>query len=174
MYRLSDLGWNTFFENQRSPLDRPEWIPSRVVEERRGLYRLIAEAGEGLAELAGKVRLSAEAGQRPPAVGDWVLASWPIGGRARIERILAARTRFSRRAAGTKAEEQVLAANIDTVFLVTSCNQDFNLRRLERYVAAAWESGARPVVVLNKADLVEEPEAWKAEAESVLVGVPVS
>jgi ribosome biogenesis GTPase len=173
VYRLAELGWNLFFENQRSPMDGPEWTPSRVVEEGRGLYRLAAEAGEQLAELAGKVRLSGEAGQRLPAVGDWVLASWPAGGHARIERVLSARTRFSRRAAGTKVEEQVLAANIDTVFLVTSCNQDFNLRRLERYLAAAWASGARPVVVLNKADLVSEPEAWKAEAESILIGVPV-
>jgi ribosome small subunit-dependent GTPase A len=173
VYRLTQLGWNQFFENQRAPLDRPEWIPGRVVEEGRGLYRLVAEAGEGLAEMAGKVRLSAESGARPPAVGDWVLASWPAGGRARIERVLSARTRFSRRAAGKRAEEQVLAANIDTAFLVTSCNRDFNVRRLERYLAAACDSGARPVLVLNKTDLVSEPEAWKAEAQSILAGVPV-
>lgn len=172
MHRLSELGWSPFFENQRSPSDAPEWIPGRVVEEGRGLYRLIAETGEGLAELAGKARLAAEEGERLPAVGDWVLASWPAG-RARIERLLSARTRFSRGAAGAKAQEQVLAANIDTAFLVTSCNRDFNLRRLERYLAAAWESGARPVVVLNKADLAEEPDAFRAEAESKLVGVPV-
>jgi ribosome biogenesis GTPase len=113
---------------------------------------------------------------RLPAVGDWVLADWTSKRHARIERIFSARTRFSRKGAGNRVWEQVLAANVDLVFLVTSLSGDFNLRRLERYLTVAWESGVRPVVVLNKSDLsteIEEVEDRRASAGSAAIGVPV-
>jgi ribosome biogenesis GTPase / thiamine phosphate phosphatase len=107
-------------------------------------------------------------------VGDWVLAALrPAEGRATIHRRLARRSHFSRAAAGRSTEEQVVAANVDTVLVVTSLNRDFNLRRIERYLALTWESGARPIVVLNKADLQADHEAWRAEMASVSQGVPL-
>src|SRR4029450_744269 len=92
-----------------------------------------------------------------PAVGDWVAVERPVdGGDARIRAVLPRFTRFSRRAAGDPTEEQIVAANIDTVFLVSGLDGDFNPRRIERYLVVAWESGATPVIVLNKADLIDQ------------------
>src|SRR5262249_9745229 len=139
VYRLIDLGWNRFFEDQRKG-DSPHAIPARVAEATRERYRLIAEPGEKWAELAGRLRGDGDMGLKRPVVGDWVLASWSWDPHARIERVFSARTKFSRKAAGKKTREQVLAANIDLVFLVTSLSGDFNLRRLERYLAVSWES----------------------------------
>jgi ribosome biogenesis GTPase len=168
---LIDLGWNRFFENQRGS-SHPHAIAARVAEATRERYRLIAEPGEKWAELAGRLRAPGEC-PRPPVVGDWVLTSWSPDPRARIERIFSAHTQFSRKAAGKKTQEQVLAANIDLVFLVTSLSGDFNPRRLERYLAVSWESGARPVVVLNKSDLSGEAQDRKAEVESLAIGVAI-
>jgi ribosome biogenesis GTPase len=90
-----------------------------------------------------------------------------------IARVLTRRTRFSRAAAGRESQEQVAAANIDTVLLVSSLNREFNLRRIERYLSLAWESGARPIIVLNKADLCDDVDAWRHSAVSAGQGVPV-
>jgi ribosome biogenesis GTPase len=127
-----------------------------------------------LAEPSGKLRYEGRQRQNLPAVGDWVLAQpRPGEQRAVIQRVLERRSKFSRKVAGQKTEEQIIAANIDTVFLVSSLNLEFNLRRIERYLALVWESGARPVVVLNKADLCEHPSEWVREAEDVALGVAV-
>jgi ribosome biogenesis GTPase len=109
-----------------------------------------------------------------PAVGDWVaLAARPGEGAATIHALLPRRTAFVRKAAHSVTDEQVVAANVDTALLVASMNADFNARRLERYLATAWQSGAAPVVVLTKADLADDPEASVAEAEAVAFGAPV-
>lgn len=174
MFRLPDLGWGPFFEAQVEVDERRQFLPARVAEEGRGVYRLFAERGEWLAELAGRLRFEAVERAELPAVGDWVLARPPQGeGRALIQRVLPRRGSFSRKVAGRRVDEQVIAANIDTVFLVTSMNREFNLRRIERYLTLVWESGARPVVLLNKADRVEDTSTWQRQAESVSMGVPI-
>jgi ribosome biogenesis GTPase len=152
-----------------------------VAEESRSLYRLLSGDAEGWAEVSGALRHHSQGRSDLPAVGDWVLST-PLadtGQRAAIRRVLTRRTKFSRlqaprdRPHSLAAVEQVVAANIDVVLLVTSLNQDFSLRRLERYLVLAWESGARPVVVLNKADLCDDPTPWRRNAESAALGVPV-
>lgn len=174
MYRLEYLGWHPFFESHLDDGQRDGLVPARVAEEARGLYRVYAEGGDWLAELAGKLRFDAETREDLPAVGDWVLVRpRPGEERAIIQQVLPRRSKFSRKVAGTRAEEQILAANVDTVFLVSSLNREFNLRRIERYLLLTWESGARPVVVLNKADLCENTVPFVAGAESVAMGVPL-
>src|SRR5436309_4462625 len=145
---LEALGWNSFYESQVSPSEREIYIPARVSQEQKNLYRLLTWSGESIAEVSGKLRYAAEDREDFPAVGDWVLAQSRLNeGRATIHRILSRRSKFSRKSAGDKTSEQIVAANIDTVFLVTSLNRDLNPRRIERYLAMSWESGARPVIL---------------------------
>jgi ribosome biogenesis GTPase len=128
------------------------------------------DQGQVLGEITGKMRYN----NKFPAVGDWVVVDSQVGEeRAIIHDILPRKSKFSRNMAGTKDGEQIVAANIDTVFIVTSLNQDFNLRRLERYLTIAWNSGAKPVIVLNKSDLCSDAEAKKTEVEGVAFGVPI-
>ncbi len=147
----------------------------RILEERKNCYVLLTEDGrEVRASLAGKLQYEASGRGELPSVGDWVCASVRAEeGRATIHRLLERRTKISRKGAGSVTDEQVLAANIDTVFLVNSLNQDLNPRRIERYLALALESGARPVLLLTKADLCEEPAKAVAEIERVAPFVPV-
>lgn len=178
MFRLEALGWSSFFESQIDPGDDAGLTPARVAEEQRGSYRILGESGLRYAELAGRLRHEIELEEAlRPCVGDWVLARIPAGdadsGPALIHRALARRTRFSRKEAGERTAEQVIAANIDTVFLVQSLNRDLNPRRLERYLALLWESGAEPIVVLSKSDLCADPEAALGLVEPVARGVPV-
>jgi ribosome biogenesis GTPase len=151
-------------------------IPARVVEEQRGLYQVAGEFGELAAEITGQLRHSAIGRAGLPAVGDWVLIGLPAGGRATIHEVLPRKSKFSRKVAGQETIEQIVAANIDTVFLVTSLNADMNLRRIERYLTIVWDSGARPVVLLSKSDLSSDASeaANVVEAVSnVAFGVPV-
>jgi len=174
VYSLDDLGWNSFFSQQVTDSERARWQPARVVWEGRQRYRLSTGEAGWRAGLAGRLRHAAASRADLPAIGDWVLAALrPAEGSATIHRVLGRRSCFSRAAAGRSTDEQIIAANVDTVLLVTSLNRDFNLRRIERYLALAWESGARPVVVLNKADLCADPEAWRREMASASQGVPV-
>ncbi len=178
MHFLESLGWSSFFESQLNPETDSAWTPARVAEEQRGQYTLLAIGNEWRAELAGRLRHEASTiGALRPAVGDWVLATLPgprpEDGVARVERVLDRRSKFSRKEAGNRSEEQVIAANIDTVFLVQSLNGDLNPRRLERYLTLLWESGAEPVVVLSKADLRPEREAAVSEIEAVAQGASV-
>ena len=170
MYSLQDLGWCEFFEEQWQQKQYDELIRARVSEENRGLYKIVSESGECLAELRGKLRHEAMSREMLPAVGDWVLAD-ESGTRSTIHFVFNRRSKFSRKIAGKKTEEQIVAANVDTVFLVSSLNREFNPRRVERYLALAWESGARPVVVLNKADLCENIAELREEAEKAAMGV---
>ena len=126
-----------------------------------------------MAGVSGRLRHEALSPSDYPAVGDFVLADTQTGGDAVIRSVLPRRSSFVRRAAGDSHQEQVVAANVDTVFLCMSLNRDFSLRRLERDLAVAWESGASPVVVLTKADLCADTRRYALEAERVAVGVPV-
>jgi ribosome biogenesis GTPase len=149
------LGWDPFFEEQIK--DAPESAVARIVEVQRGeAYRLDGDFN-GWADLSGKLRHQAMTADVMPAVGDWVVVDAAAGAsRAVIRRRLARRSAISRAAAGRALAEQVIAANIDTVFVVTAAAGDLNARRLERYVAMTWNSGAVPVVVINKSDLARD------------------
>jgi ribosome biogenesis GTPase len=150
-------------------------LTARVVEEQRGSYRLLSEDTEYLAELAGRLRHRAGARAKLPAVGDWVRAAAgaPGTGRAVIHEVLPRWSRISRGAAGDPTEEQVLAANVDTAFIVTSLNLDLNPRRLERYVTLARNGGVMPVILLTKADLCADPGTAVSEVAEATPGVAV-
>lgn len=167
MSNLNQLGWS-YGDLGPGPF-------GRVVSQTKDVYRLLTEAGELQAELAGKLRFDAQAGRcMRPVVGDWVRATLHNdGASALIHEVLPRASKFSRNAAGRAAHEQIVAANVDVVFLVNALNQDFNLRRIERYLSLAWQSGATPVVVLTKADLCEAVEERCAAVRGVALGVPV-
>jgi ribosome biogenesis GTPase len=146
-------------------------VPGRVAIEFNYIYRVFAEAGELQAQHAGRLRHQAES---LSAVGDWVAVK-PTPGEAAgtIEAILPRRSKFSRKVAGELTEEQIVAANIDTVFIVMGLDGDYNPRRLERYLILAYESGARPVVILNKSDLADHLAEDMDEIQGLAVGIPV-
>jgi len=174
VHPLQALGWDDFFDAQLSDDERARFTPARVVWESREHYRLSTGDAEWPARLSGRLRHDAASRADLPAVGDWVLAALRHDeGVAALQRRLDRRTSFSRAAAGRSTNQQVVAANVDTMLLVTSCNRDFNIRRLERYLALTWESGARPIVVINKADLSDEPDAWRRQVDAVAQGVPI-
>ena len=155
---LAPLGWNRFFQDQIES-EATELRVARVVEEQRGLCRVAGDF-DGWAEVSGRFRHTAHAAADFPAVGDWVcVAADPGAERAVIHRRLERRGTVSRKAPGRAADEQVLAANVDTIFLVTALAGDLSPRRIERYLTMVWEAGAVPVVVLNKADLCPDPSA---------------
>jgi len=169
---LEALGWNAHFDGAFAPHAREGLTPARIAREDRGRYLAMDAGGEWFAELAG--RLSHETTDRTalPAVGDWV-AVRRSGDLGVIHAVLERSSAFVRKTADEITEGQVVAANVDTAFAVSGLDLDLNLRRIERYVAATWESGANPVVVLNKADLAADLDAVVAEVESVAMGVPV-
>jgi len=172
VFRLEELGWNEFFATQIARGELETMVPARIAEENREIYRVFSPEGERWAELTGKLRHTAGSRADLPAVGDWVLLRVPDGAqRAILHRVLARRSKFSRKAAGKKTEEQIVAANVDTLFVVASLHHEFNPRRIERYLTLAWDSGARPVVVLNKADLCDPASIHEAEATIAGLGV---
>jgi ribosome biogenesis GTPase / thiamine phosphate phosphatase len=172
---LEHWGWSAFFEQQVGKHDdsaagqRLAW--ARIVEEQRGLYRLEGDA-RGWAEVSGRFRHDAESAADFPAVGDWVGVT-PSEGASIIHVRLERRSTISRAAPGRAVDEQVIAANVDTIFLVTALTQDLNPRRLERYLTMVWDAGAVPVVVLNKADLSDDPERESAALRQRLPHVDV-
>lgn len=171
---LYSLGWNRFFQAQFDELSVQGCVPGRVVLEHKHMYRVVTEYGEVLAEVTGKLRHLAAGRADFPAVGDWILVKVrETEARASIHAILPRKSKFSRKVAGTEFEEQIVAANVDTVFLVNALNQDFNLRRMERYLTVAWESGANPVFVLSKSDLCNDVQQKVADVETIAFGVPV-
>jgi ribosome biogenesis GTPase len=171
---LADLGWNSFFAICFEEFKQAEILPARVVEEFKGFYRVRSAQAEYLAETAGKLQHLAVSREDLPAVGDWVaIMARPNEGRARIEHILPRRTKLARKVAGREISEQIVATNLDTVFVVSALNREFNLRRIERYLTIVWDSGARPVVLLNKADLCPDAAARAADVESIALGTSV-
>jgi ribosome biogenesis GTPase len=168
---LAALGWSDELEAAFIPYVERGFMPARVVAEHRGGYYVRSELGDRLAQARGRLR-DDELWGGMPAVGDWVVVCDAPGERFAIEALLPRRTKVSRKTPWLKAEEHILVANVDTVVLVTGLDQDFNPRRLERYLTAAWDSGADPVIVLTKLDVCDDP-GKVAEAESVAVGVPV-
>ncbi len=170
---LEDYGWNDFFADSFSTLDDPALEPVRVLLTRAGLYRVALERGELDASLAGRLRNAATTSAELPAVGDWVAVRPADEVSVRIEHVLERRTWLSRKGAGKRHEEQVVAANVDAVFVVMGLDGDFNLRRVERVLTLVRESGARPVILLNKLDLCDDPGGRLESVRGVASGVPV-
>ena len=171
---LAALGWNARLEELFADHAAAGLWPGRVSLEHTHIYRVLGADGERLARVSGRVRHEAASRADFPTVGDWVAVEpSQQAGDARIRAVLPRFSRFSRRAAGDVTEEQVVAANIDTVFLVTGLDGNFNPRRIERYLLVAWESGATPVIVLNKADLADDVPARVEDVRSLAPAVPV-
>ena len=174
MIDLQAYGWSPRLEEAFAPFRAQGRIAGRISHEHTHIYRTVTERGEVLARVAGRLRHQATARVDFPAVGDWVVLDPSAHeGDARIHAVLPRVSRFSRRAAGDVTEEQIVAANIDTIFLVGGLDHDFNPRRMERYLVVAWDSGATPVIVLNKADLASDPEAAVIEMQALAPAVPV-
>src|SRR5216683_3412210 len=147
---LSRWGWNSYLEALWGDGDRGNAVPARVIAQQRRFWRVAGDFGEGWAEAAGRLR-----------------------GAAAIREVLPRRSQFVRKSPRKKIEEQVIAANADVALLVSALDGDFNPRRAERYLAQCWESGARPVIVLNKADTCEDSEGKAAEMERIALGAAV-
>src|SRR5881396_3173734 len=171
---LTGWGWNSYFEAFWQCGGWKTAVPARVIAQQRKFWCVAGEFGERSAEASGKLRLAADEGADWPAVGDWVAAELhDPSTTAVIQEVLARRSKFVRKSPGKRIEEQVIAANVDTALLVSALDDDFNPRRVERYLAQCWESGARPVIVLNKADTCEDSEGKAAEMERVALGAAV-
>lgn len=171
MYDLSALGFGPFFAQQLRSTGDDRGVPARIAAEHRGAFEIWTESGSRRAQLAGRLRLElGESGA--PGVGDWVVVR-DADHTAVIERVLDRRTVFTRGAAGRETHAQVVAANVDLVFVVCGLDSDFNVRRIERYLARIWASGAQPAVILNKADIATDLEAQLVDVERHAVGVPV-
>lgn len=165
---LRTWGWDEARTAEFAPFVESGLWPARVVAQHRGLWHVVGEEREAAASPTGRFRHNADDGDLP-AVGDWVgCVSPPHDGEARIDLVLNRRSSFRRRAPGSRPGAQIMAANVDTLFVATSLNGDLNPRRLERYVAMGRESGAEPVVLLTKADLVPDPTAAVARLEAEL------
>ncbi len=173
---LARLGFTPLFDSHFAAhiAHSPSRVPARVITEHRGAYRVHDGTSERWAVVTGRLRHEAESSLDLPSVGDWVVLDETMDteGRAVIQALLPRRTAFIRRAAGLDKKPQVVAANVDRVFLVSSLNRDFSPRRLERYLALARESGAEPIILLSKADLVDPGPAIEATT-AIARGVPI-
>jgi len=167
--QLEDLGWDAFFADAFQPYEQLGLTPARVAARHHGPCELLTEHGRIGGLPAGKLE-----GLDLPVAGDWV-AVRELEGEKRgiVEAILPRRTTFTRKEAWRRTVAQVVAANVDTIFLVTAFGQDLNPRRLERYLTAAWDSGANPVIVVNKSDTATDAEDGLAEAKAIAFEVPV-
>lgn len=173
MLTLEALGWDADWAARFAPLAEAGWVPGRIAAEHRGRYHYLTAGSEGTAEICGKLRYAAGGRGDFPAVGDWVALQPGAGSLAIVQAIVPRRNRLARRAAGREVEEQIIAANLDTLFAVTSCNRDLNPRRIERYLAAACASDIRAVLLLNKSDLCADPEALADSVRAVIPGLEV-
>ena len=173
--RLGELGWDdSFARHFEAWRERSDVQPGRVAIEFNHMYRVYVDDGELEAVIAGRVKHHASSRSELPAVGDWVVVQKRPGERrGSIRAVLPRRSRFSRRAAGKVTDEQVVAANVDVVFLVMALDQDFSIRRLERYLLLSRESGASPVILLTKPDVCEDVAARVAEVTAVAGDLPV-
>lgn len=158
---LAEFGWNSHFTSQLEPDDFNDLVPARVIAVHRNALDI---AGPNIATSVPPVP-SHDDEEGAATVGDWLLIDPQT---MRANRVLDRKSLFKRRAAGTGRRLQMIAANIDTLFIVTSCNQDFNVARLERYLALAREAGVTPVIVLTKADLTDTPEDFERAAARLM------
>ncbi|MDP3879403.1 MAG: ribosome small subunit-dependent GTPase A [Dehalococcoidales bacterium] len=177
---LMQLGWDSFFEKEFQLTGLADSIPARIASESKGSYQVYSQYGELTAKISGRLRYRAGTEKQYPAVGDWVVVKPKIEERkCIIQALLPRKSKFSRKVAGELTEEQIVSANVDTVFIVNGLDggRNFNLRRIERYLALAWGSGAVPVIVLNKVDLCPDADTFIRNVEAIAPGVfvhPVS
>lgn len=180
---LESLGWTPYFEAEFHKFSESEYSPARVACEYKGRYLLYSSFGEVNGEISGKLYYLASSRDNFPAVGDWVVTKiYPEEQKAIIHELLPRRVTFSRKSVkeggakslkSGKIESQTIAANIDTIMIVTGLDRDYNLQRIERYLTLIYASGATPVIVLNKADLRADVDTCLAEVATVAPGVPV-
>jgi ribosome biogenesis GTPase / thiamine phosphate phosphatase len=171
---LKLMGMNERVEKEFTSYKEQGYTLGRVALEHKRMYRVWTENGEPLCEVSGKFSFMASGREDYPAVGDWVVLQERVNeNRGTIHTILPRSSKFSRKSAGLVTEEQIVAANVDTIFLVNSLNDDLNLRRIERYLLLTWESGANPVIILSKADLCHDIAEKILEVETVALGVPI-
>lgn len=171
---LMEYGWTENLSEQFESFREQGLLPGRITLVHRGLYLVQAGDAEIEATTTGRQRFRAEGGGDLPVIGDWIaFQSNPLGGKAIIRGVLPRKTKLSRKVAGARTEEQVVAANVDTVFLVMGLDGNFNLRRVERLLTLTWDGGALPVIVLNKADVSPDVADRRREVEVVAPGVPV-
>jgi ribosome biogenesis GTPase / thiamine phosphate phosphatase len=173
---LVALGWDDDWARAFEPFRDDGFLPGRVSVPHRGAFDVLTATGEVRARASGRLRHDAQSSAELPAVGDWVGLDLGDEGSPTVEAVLPRRTRFSRRSSGEGASagrEQVVAANVDVVFIAVPLSEEVPIRTLERYLTLTWESGARPVILLTKADLVEDAERVAAEIADVGEEVPV-
>jgi ribosome biogenesis GTPase len=172
--RNSDLGWNDGLEAAFEPYRERGFAAARVAAQYKGAYVLYWDGPDLWAELPGRMLHRAKGALDLPAVGDWVVFEpLPPPSRSMIQALLPRRSAFVRKVAGMTTQEQVVAANVDIVFLVNAMNEDLNPRRIERYLTLAWESGATPVIVLTKSDLSDDLEQALVDVQGVALGVSI-
>lgn len=174
---LRVLGWNARWRDLFAPYISDRLDPGRIIAEHRGAYVVETELGARAAVLGGRLRHQTKTRDELPAVGDFVAVrlSKEAGGDgpAVVDALLPRRTAFIRRGAGTRSDDQVIAANVDVVFVMLGLDHDFNVRRVERYLAAVWDSGATPVLLLNKSDVCEMLDDRAADVQRAGIGVAV-
>lgn len=175
---IQQIGFLSFFEQQLAQIKQTYTISNkiigRIVLEHKHSYRVLTEEGELLATVSGNYAFHALTRADYPAVGDFVLVSIMQGeDRAIIHHLFNRKSKFTRKMAGQEIDEQIVATNVDFVFLVMSLNADFNVRRLEHYLVAAWDSGAKPIIILTKADLCEDILSVIQQAEAVAYRVDI-
>ena len=171
---LYDIGLNDRFKNEATMYDGNLCL-ARVSVQHKDMYKVITEGGEALAEVSGKFRNEALGTECFPAVGDWLMVDRlnDINGNAIIHHVLRRKSAFERKVAGNRRDIQIVAANIDIIFICMALNNDFNIRRLERYISVAWDSMATPVIILTKYDLCDNVLERQLEVESVAIGIDV-
>jgi ribosome biogenesis GTPase len=171
---LEDLGWSRPFAEAFAPYAEQGLVAGRVIEEHRGLYTVALDGGTLQARARGRMAYEAETSSELPAVGDWVaLRQVQESDHGVIHATLPRTSSFARKVPGEATLEQVVAANIDQVFLVSALDGDYNPRRIERYLTASWSSGASPIVVLNKIDVSEDLDAVLDEIATIAIAVPI-
>lgn len=175
---LEDWGWSPFFAEKFKPWEKSGYLPARVIRGEKNFFRVWSLRGELTVRFTGKVRHKAGGRANLPVVGDWVIVEPQPDQRGIIHALLERKSFFSRNLPGTRkgkdrVEQQVIAANVDLVFIVSGLDRDFNLRRIERYLTLVGSSGADAVILLNKTDLCENPEACKAQVEAIAGNSPV-
>lgn len=177
---LQAWGWSPFFDKQFKQWKKSGYLPARVMRGEKNYFRVWSEKGELTVRFAGKIRHKAAGRKDFPVVGDWVVVEPQPGARGIIHALLERTSSFSRNLPGRRkakgkerAEQQVIAANVDLIFIVSGLDQDFNLRRIERYLTLVGSSGAEAVIILNKSDLCSDPEGNKAQVEEIAGTSPV-
>ena len=171
---LYKLGLSERFKQEATIYEDNLYL-ARVAVQHKDIYKVITEEGEALAQVSGKFRLEALGTESFPAVGDWVMVVRlsDIHGNAIIHHVLRRKSTFERKVAGNRRDVQIVAANIDIIFICMALNNDFNIRRLERYISVAWDSMATPVIILTKSDLCDNVLEKQLEVESVAIGIDV-